>query len=195
MNHHPLETLVDHYLAEKDITQRSFDLYQVILKQYTGYLKDHQIVYAKKDDVLRYLDQKRSQGYSERWIYLQINVIKGLYRYLCKNQKRLGLQSEYATDITETIKNERIKVTLSKPILTLKQAKHLILWTKNNRKYIWHYRDHSIIYFMITTALRSIEISREKKKDLSVENDQLIFNVQGKERTSKDEFVKITPGV
>jgi len=195
MNNHPLELLIRQYLAEKDITRGTWELYNTVLKQYTLYLKEHQIMYAKTSDVINYLEWKRNQGYSTRWIYHQISAIKGLYQNLRFNQKRLGLPEEYVFDITESIKNVRIKNRISKPILTIEQAKHLILCTKNNRKYIWHYRDHAMVYLMITTGLRSIEIRRARKKDLRVVNNQLILYVQGKGRKSADEFVKIAEGV
>ena len=195
MNNHSIEWLIKQYLEEKDITMGTFELYNTILTQYTLYLKEHQIRYAKTRDVESYLDWKRNQGYSSRWIYNQISAIKGLYRYLCSNQKRLDLPVEYAEDITETIKNERITNQVSKPILTVDQAKQLILRTKDNRKYIWHYRDHAMIYLMITTGLRSVEIRRAKKKDLRVVGNQSILYVQGKGRKSADEFVKISAGV
>jgi len=195
MNNHPLELLIRQYLAEKDITRRTFELYMTILKQFTLYLKDQQILYAKTSDVIDYLEWKRNQGYSTRWIYLQISALKGLYRYLCFNQKRLDLPVEYADDITEPIQNERIRNSSSKPILTVDQAKQLILCSKNIRKYIWHYRDHAMIYLMITSGLRSVEIRRARKKDLRVVNNQLVLYVQGKGRKSADEFVKITEGV
>ena len=195
MKNHPLKLLIKQYLAEKDITRGTFELYNTVLKQYILYLIDHQILYAKTTDVINYLEWKRSEGYSSRWISHQITAIKGLYRYLSLNQKRLNLPEEYAFDITETIKNVRIKKGLSKPILTIDQAKHLLVCTKKNRKYIWHYRNYAIIYLMITTGLRSIEIRRARKKDLRFINNQLILYVQGKGRQSADEYVKITKGV
>jgi integrase/recombinase XerD len=195
MNTHPLESLIREYLAEKDITVGTWELYHTVLKQYTLYLSEHEILYAKTSDVMNYVQWKRKQGYSAGWIYQQISAIKGLYRYLRFNQKRLDLPVVYAVDITESIKNVRINDAISKPILTIDQAKHLILSTKNNRKYIWHYRDHAMIYLMITTGIRSIEIRRARKKDLKEVNQELILYVQGKGRKSADEFVKITPGV
>jgi len=195
MNDHPLELLIRQYLAEMDITRGTFELYNTILFQFTYYLKEHQIHYAKTSDVIIYREWKRNQGYSVRWIYHQISALKGFYRYLSFNQKRLDLPEEYAFDITEGIKNERIIPGISKPILTIDQSKHLILSTKNNRKCIWNYRDHAMIYLMITTGLRSIEIRRARKKDLRIVNDQLILYVQGKGRKSSDEFVKISKGV
>lgn len=195
MNTHPLEDLSKLYLSEKDITSNSKDLYRTILKQYIAYLREHQIVYAKTSDVNRYIEEKRNQNYSSHWIYQQINAIKGLYRYLSQNQKRLDLSQAYVEDITEGIKNERIHLEVSKPVLTIKEARQLILCTKEKRKYIWHYRDHAMLYLMMTTGMRSIEIRRAKKKDLSQINGQMILYIQGKGRTSADDYVKITPGV
>ena len=192
---HPLENLIIEYLKEKDITRGTFELYNTILKQYVTYLKDHHILYATTRDVIDYLNLKRSKGYSTQWIYHQISAIKGLYQYLRLNQVRLHLEIEYADDITESIRNVHIKKQISKPILTIEEAKQLILRTKKGRRYIWHYRDHAMIYLMITTGLRSVEVRRAKKKDLKVVNHQLILYIQGKGRSSKDEFVNIPLGV
>ena len=195
MKPHPLELLIETYLQEKDITKGSYDLYYTILTQYTRYLKNHKILYAKTSDVKTYLEWKTSQGYSTRWIVHQTSAIKGLYRYLSRNQSRLSLPVEYAHDITEQIKSAKVKHRVSKPVLTIEQAKQLILSTKNNRTYIWHYRDHAIIYLMLTTGMRSIEVRRARKKDLRTVNNQLLLYIHGKGRQSADDFVKIAPGV
>ena len=152
-------------------------------------------MYANTNDVKRYVELKKNQGYSTSWIFNQIIVIKGLYRYLSQNQKRLNLPIEYAEDITETIKNVHVMNQSSKKILSIEQAKQLIQRTKENREYIWQYRDYAMIYLMLTTGIRSIEIRRARKKDLRMINHQLILDIQGKGRQSADEFVKITEGV
>jgi len=195
MENHPLEDLTKQYLAEKDIKRESWDLYNTILKQYTSYLKTHKITYAKTSDVFRYLKWKRQQGYSSQWIYHQISTIKGLYQYLSMNQRRLNIEEVYAKDITVTIKNEKIKPLSRKEVLTVRQAKHLILHLKNNRQYIWHYRDYPMIYLMLTTGLRSIEIRRAKIKDLRMINNNRILYVWGKGRGSADDFVKLSDGL
>ena len=192
---HPLEPLVELYLAEKDITKGSYDLYAIILKQYMNYLKEHHITYAKTSDVINYREFKRSEGYSTQWIHHQIGAIKGFYKYLSTHQKRLNLPDVYAFDITDSIENEHIDQSISKPILSISQAKQFILSTKENRKYIWHYRDHAMIYLMITTGLRSVEIRRARIKDLKTLNQELVLYVQGKGRKSTDQFVKISKGV
>src|SRR5690554_4577541 len=180
MSFHPLFQLVEDYLTDKDMTKESFDLYQTILKQYTNYLKNNQIEFAKTSDVTKYIKSIKDKGYSVSWINLQLTAIKGLYRYLSDNQRRYDLPLEYAFDITLSIKNEQSSRENNRPLLTIEQAKQLIIKTKENRRYIWHYRDHAMIYLMLTTGIRGVEVRRLKKKDFSVLNEQLILYVQGK---------------
>ena len=195
MNKHPLESLIDQYLGEKDITKNSYELYITILRQYTDYLIDNSIQYADKTDVINYIDLKKSEGYSNNWLYLQISTIKAFYKYLSLNQVRLNLPKVYAYDITESIKNVTKKSRMSTPVLTVEQAKQLLTYTRDNRKYIWHYRDYAIIYLMLTTGLRSVEVRRAKKKDLRVINEQTVLYIQGKGKSSSDMFVKISEGL
>lgn len=192
---HPLEYLIKLYLEEKDITIATKEVYQTILKQYIYYLKIHQIIYADTSDVIGFREYSRKRGCSSRWIYHQITVLKGLYQYLSLNQMRLDLEEVYAMNIMESIKNERIEKNGSKSILTAEQAKHLMLYLRNNRTYSWHYRDYAMIYLMITTGLRSIEVRRARIKDLKMIHGTQILYIHGKGRSSSDEFVKISIGL
>lgn len=195
MNHHPLEEVIKDYLEEKDISINSLKLYQVILKQWITFLSERKILYAEKPDFIDYLKHLKESYYSTRWIYLQVSVIKGLYTYLSKHHQRLGISKIYRKNLMETIQNIKLNKQENKPILTVEEAKKLILETKTKRRYIWHYRDHAMLYLMLTTGLRSIEIRRAKKKDLMMLNEEMILYVQGKGKTTKESYVKVTKGV
>ncbi len=117
-----------------------------------------------------------------------MSALRGFYNYLRLNQKRLDLDKVYAYDIMRGIKNERIKPSITKPILTLNQAKHLILHTKKIRKYIWHYRDHAIIYLMLTTGLRGHDIVHVKRRNLKKRKGEYLLYIDEKS------FVKVPPG-
>lgn len=194
MDNHPLDYLIEQYLSEKDITKGSFELYKIILNQYRDYLKEHNITYAKKTDIVNYINLKKKSGYSNNWLFHQVQTIKAFYKYLSLNRKRLNLPETYAYDITESIKNVRKKPRTSNTVLTVEQAKQLLMQTKENRKYIWHYRDYAIIYLMLLTGLRGVEIRRAKKKDLKVINQETILYIQGKGRGQADIFVRVTKG-
>ena len=195
MDNHPLDYLIEQYLSEKDITKGSFELYKIILNQYRDYLKEHNITYAKKTDIVNYINLKKKSGYSNNWLFHQVQTIKAFYKYLSLNQTRLNLHETYAYDITESIKNVSKKPRTSNTVLTVEQAKQLLIQTKENRKYIWHYRDYAIIYLMLLTGLRGVEIRRAKKKDLKVINQETVLYIQGKGKTQADMFVKVSKGV
>ncbi len=192
---HPLEGLIKQYLEEKDITPGTKDLFQTILKQYLHYLSENDILYAHTEDVLQFREINLQRGCSSRWVYHQISVLKGLYRFLSLHQVRLGIDPIYAFNIMEPIKNEPFVSKKTKPILSAVEAKQLLLYLKDHRRYTWHYRDYAMIYLMITSGLRSIEIRRARIKDLQMIQGSQILYIQGKGRSSADEFVKISPGV
>ena len=192
---HPLENLITQYLEEKDIKKGSYDLYLIILKQYLIYLKENDITYAKESDVLDYINLKKLENYSTNWIFNQVNAIKGLYNYLSIHQKRLGLDDVYKYDITVSIQNEKRGSVKPKPILTLDQAKHLLTFLKEHRKYLWHYRDYAIVYLMLTTGIRSVEIRRARIKDLKVIGKNHILFIHGKGRSGADHFIKLSDGL
>jgi site-specific recombinase XerD len=195
MKHHPLEDLSMLYLVQKDIKKESYDLYEIILRQYISYLKKNRILYAKTSHIKAFIKMKKRKGYSPSWIHHLIVVIKGFYLFLSEHQSRLHLNEVYAINIAADIKNEPIDKGLSKDVLSVSEAKAFILKTKENRKYIWHYRDYAIVYLMITTGLRSVEVRRAKINDIKMINNQPILYVQGKGRVSKKDYVKLTQGV
>ena len=195
INTHPLENLIDQYLEEKDISIRTKEVYLTILKQYLSYLKEHQILYATTEDIISFRKYSRDRGCSTRWIYHQITVLKGLYEYLSLNQVRLNLAEKYVYNVMSPIKNEKINKRTTKTILTPEQAKQLLISLKNHRRCSWHFRDYAMIYLMITTGLRSIEVRTAKIEDLKTVQGKRVLYIQGKGRSSKDEFVKISKGV
>jgi len=190
---HPLEGLSEGYLKEKDYSQRTLKHYRIAFKYFINYLKEQEIMHAKTSDVLRYRAYRRRLGHSSHYIYVGISALKGLYHYLRINRRRLNLPASYDYNIMEGIKNERIKQGIKKPILTVIQAKQLLLHTKRNHKYLWHYRDHAIVSLMMTSGLRGIEIVHVKRRDYQVRKGKAVLYLK---RGEKDEsYVKIASGV
>lgn len=162
---HPLEGLSELFLNDTNYSVATQKSYRITYKYYIHYLKTHDILYASTKDIIAFREARRTLGHSTYYIHIQICALRALYGYLRLNQKRLDLPIEYAYDIMIPIKSEPIKHALRKQILTLDQARHLILHTKKRRQYIWHFRDHAIIYLMLTSGLRSDEIIHLMKDD------------------------------
>lgn len=194
MKSHPLERISTEYLSEKNISPSTNKSYKIAFKHYIDYLKKNDILFAKTSDVFRYREQKRALGKSSAYIHIHISALKGLYRYLRQHQKRLGLNEHYAHDIMTPIKSEPVRHQITKPILTIEQAKHLLMHTKNNRKYIWHYRDYSIVCLMLMSGIRRFEIRHAKRSDYQVKEGQRVLLIQGNDQTPSDQFVKLSNG-
>ena len=195
MKKHHLEPLIQQYLLEKDITQGTYDLFKIILDQYVTYLKEHRIDFPNTSDVIAFLQWKKSEGCSTRWTNHQIGTLKNFYAYLRFNQQRLGLPDVYGFDIMQPIQRETLDHNEFKPTLSTEQAKQLLLYCKERRDTRSQYRDYAIVYLMLTTGVRSIEIRRAKRKDLKRIQQQLVLYIQGKGKTSPDAYVKIPKGL
>ena len=176
MKTHPLEALSETYLAEKKLAPSTLKSYRISFKHFIAYLKEHDILYPKTSDVIHYRDYKRDLGNSTYYIHVHISALKGLYQYLSLNQKRLGLPEIYQYDIMQMVKNERIKKRMNKSVLTIDEARHLLLTTKKQRKSIWHYRNHAIISLMLTSGLSVFEVVHAKRADfIEVDGTFLLY--------------------
>ncbi len=194
MINHPLEVLCERYLFQKRIAKMTLKSYRLSFKHYINYLKNHDILYAKISDVIRFREFLRDKGYSSVYIYTHLSALKGLYRYLKGNYKHLNLPIEYSFDIMESVKNERIKRQIKKEILTLDQARKLITQTKKTRKTIRQYRNHAIIYLMLTSGLRSHEIVHAKRDNLKTVDGSYLLYLDKLDKERFGDFVKIAPG-
>jgi site-specific recombinase XerD len=193
MEKHELEDLSKRYLAQKNLADATLKSYSFAYRHFINYLKDNEIEYARTSDVIAYREHRRSLGDSSYWLYIQICALKGLYSYLKSNQTRLNLAHEYAYDILGPIKNERITPNLKKTILTVKEAKQLLLETKKKRKYIWDFRDHAIVYLMLTSGLKPVEIVNAKLEDYETVNERGLLYI-GKFKKRSDERVRLSRG-
>ncbi|MCR3905722.1 MAG: tyrosine-type recombinase/integrase [Tenericutes bacterium] len=194
MNEHPLKKLSEDYLNEQDLSKSTIKTYRICYKYYVMFLIEHDILYAKTSDVMRFRESLRKRGHSTYYIYIYMCALKSLYRFLGISQQRLNLPFEYAYDIMLSIKNEKIKHHLKKPLLTLDQAKHLLTYTKEFRKIIYDYRNYAIIALMITAGLSSHEIIHLKKEDYQMIDDHHVLLIQ-KNGTRHKDTVYLSKGV
>ncbi len=186
MHRHPLEALSEQYLAEKKLSPSSLKSYRISFKHYIAYLKQYDILYPTTGDVIKYRQHKRDIGCSTYYIHVHISALKGLYKYLSLNQKRLAIPEVYAHDILGPIKGEQIKRQMTKPVLTIEEARHLILFTKQQRQFIWHYRNHAIISLMLTSGLSVHQVVHAKRADFIEEAGTYVLYIARKTSQTKD---------
>lgn len=193
MDKHPLEDLSERYLYEQNLSKSTIKTYRICFKYYVLYLKDNDILYAKTSDVIRFRESLRSLGHSTYYIYIYLCALKGLYRYLRINQQNFNLEVEYAYDIMIPIKNEKIKRHVNKPLLTLEEARQLIIHTKMTRKIIYDYRNYAIICLMITAGLSPYEIIHLKRDDYQMKDEKVVLTIK-KRGTNQEDIVYLSKG-
>ena len=186
MHLHPLEALSEQYLSEKKLSPSSKKSYRISFKHYIAYLKQKDILYPTTGDVIKYREHKRDIGCSTYYIHVHLSALKGLYKYLSMNQKRLALPDVYTHDIMSPIKGEQIKRQMTKPVLTIDEARHLILFTKQQRQFIWHYRNHAIISLMLTSGLSVYQVVHAKRVDFIDEAGTYVLYIERKGAKNKD---------
>lgn len=190
---HPLEALSETYIHSKDFSPATVKTYRIAYQKFIQYLKGSEIIYAKTSDVIRFREHQRDLGQSSFYIHIQISALKGLYRYLKVNQIKLSLPEVYAYDIMVAIKSEKIQHKIGKPVLTLEEAKQLIMRTKEMRKTIHQYRNHAIISLMLTSGLSVHDIVHARLSDYQLEEGVPILYLNRRNREDKDR-VKISKG-
>ncbi len=88
-----------------------------------------------------------------------------------------------------------MKPTLKKPILSYAQAKQLLFHTKTHRQSFWHYRDHAILYLMITSGLSVYEIVHALRDDYTVCEGEGMLRVKGGKGKKKAwDWLKLSRG-
>lgn len=189
---HPLESLIELYCENLDIKPGSVKSYQALLDRYVYYLKRHNIQYAKRSDIIDYREHMWEEGLRANTIQKQIVVIRNFYQWLKLHQVQYGLDEVYQFNIAEKIKGAKVDSNYKKEPLNREEAIKLIEVAKKKRTDITGYRNYAIILLMIITGVRSIEVVRARKADVSRLFKYSILYVQGKVKDGADNFVKLS---
>jgi site-specific recombinase XerD len=191
---HELEDLGERYLTNKKLSKRTLKAYYGALKIYVSYLKTHKISYAKTSDIIKYRAFRKSLGHSSHYIYIHMSFLKGFYQYLKRNVKRLNLSNHYLYDCMAPIKNEKMTHHINKRILTSFEAKRMLMITKDKRKKFSEFRDHAIIYLMLTSGIRPYEIRCLKRDHYQEVSGQMVLYIEVKGHFDLTSFIKVSKG-
>lgn len=173
-----LNTLIQQWIADSDITGTSAKNYLSWIRPFQIYISNRGItikevtkpvIIAYKHFLQEYLTDKTVNCY--------ITAIRMFYSWMELN--------DYAENITTGIRLVRIKQTYRKHPLTMDQVITLLNSCEDDTI---GRRNRLIIELMITTGIRSIEVSRL----LHTDHKGTRIMIQGKGRNTKDAFMELT---
>lgn len=177
-----MEDVINLWLSSLDILEDTKQNYLSHLLHYLKWLKEMGVVNATRGDILKY-KQYLINNYSNSTACLKISSIKSFYRFLDKEN--------IAIDITKYVKNPKIAKGFKKDIFTLEQIKQIL--NSIDRTTLLGMRDYTLLNLFFRTGIRSCEAYRANIEDIRNKDGEMVLYVQGKGRTSKDEFVVLTP--
>ena len=164
------------YLDVDDLTLKA---YHVGINAFMNYLKENNINYPTRDDVISFRDMLR-KNYSSNTTNTYMIAVRALFKYL-------NIHNLYE-NICIDIKGAKYSTTPKKQVLTQEQAKNIYLSLTDPR-------EKALFSLLITTGLRGIEVSRAKLEDIKEHNGEIVLWIQCKKHDSKDEYVKLSPQV
>lgn len=158
--------------------EKSFEEYKRTIKSFKDYLIMWHIERPTETDLLNYREYLKNKNLQATTINNYILVIKMFFKYLAENN--------LYRDIAKDLKGYKVSKGFKKDYLNREQIHSLL--NSIDRNCIKGKRDYAICLLMLTTGMRTIEITRAKLEDY----DNGILHIQGKGRADKTEYVKIS---
>lgn len=178
------EVIYTRWLRYVDASESTNTTYIRILKQFYLFLLKNGITLPTKEDIFNFKIElmKRTKPTT---VSLYLTIIKNFFYWLEKE----GIYKNIACEI----KNIKIDKTHKRDALTALQVYEIIQNMDN--KTIINKRNYAIFLLLVTTGLRTIEVTRANMEDIRNIGGNTVLFIQSKGHFDKTEYVKITPEV
>lgn len=180
------ETVI--YIQQLDRSPITKGSYRRILNSFNDYIESNCLPCPKKEDIIVYkYFLKHTASLSATTIQKVVVVLRGFFEYLAIN--------EIYPNIMLGVRGEKISKTFKRSSLAIPQLARLISVAKQLATNLEGKRNYALISLIATTGLRTIEVERANKTDLSKNGDINILFIQGKGRDDKSDYVKLSDHV
>lgn len=170
-------------LDRKEITKES---YKKLLLEFNNYLISKNIVAPNKEDLVAYKEYLKTRVGSST-VNKVIVVLRGFFEDLSGN--------DIYPNIMAGVRGEKITRNFKRSTLSIKETTKLLNKAKRLATTLEGKRNYAIVSLIATTGLRTIEIERANKADLSFKNETHVLYIQGKGRDDKSEYAKVSEAV
>lgn len=181
----PFNDYLQEFAEYIDARPKTIETYSRALKQFFAYLLEHTITQPARADILNYRAHL-SATCKPATVNAYLIAVKRFFQWT-------NAQGIYE-NIAANVKGPKIgKKTHKKDALTSRQTKDVM--KHMNADTIAEKRDYAIFALMVTTGLRTIEVSRADIEDMRTAGDETVLYIQGKGHDEKSEYVKIAEPV
>jgi len=177
-------TYLEQFLKSLDVKKSSKNTYRKQMKEFFVWTQKNNVNAPDRDDILSYKEYLyNDKMLSSLTVAGYLTAVRRFFEWL--------ESIKIYPNVAKGIKNPKIKPGFKKDVLTLEQAKQLL--NSMDRSTIIGKRNYAMVNLMLRTGLRTIEISRACKDDISRQGGEPVLHIHGKGRDSKDEIVVLTP--
>lgn len=177
------ELEITRYIQNLDRSAVTKDSYKRILMIFYKYLLSNNNLNPNKEDLIAYKDYLKKYVGSAT-VSKVIVVLRGFFIELASTDKY--------PNIMLGIRGEKISMNFKRSALTLEEVSKLLKKAKKLAVTLEGKRDYALVALIATCGLRTIEIERANKSDISTKGGVRILFIQGKGRTDKSDYVKLS---
>ncbi len=177
-------SMLDKWIAYLDATPKTVETYTRAIRQFYFFLQANSIDRPTREDIIAYKEHLQADK--------KPTTVQA-YIMACKQFFKWTAQEGIYPNIADNVKGAKLTAGFKKDYLTSKQAGKLL--QSIDRQTLKGKRDYAILSLMMTTGLRTVEVSRANIEDLRTVADFTALFIQGKGRTERTEYVKIAEPV
>lgn len=171
------------YVRFIDAKPRTIDAYKRALKNFFTFLQANgDATSPTREDVLNYRAHLESQGLKATTRQSYIIAIRQFFKWTASE----GIYP----NIADKIKGAGVNPFHKRDYLTEDQLGAVLAGLKSDTE--TEKRDLAMILLMVTSGLRTIEVSRAKIEDMGVMGGHHVLFVQGKGRDDRNDYVKLS---
>ena len=173
------------WLQELDVLPRTRSNYSKAIGRYLDFLTATGLQGSEVSDLMAY-KARLADAYSANTINTYLVPVRGFYKWL--SARIAGVNP------AANLKGAKPSRGFKKDALTPDQALTLLRHASQDGT-LKGKRNTAILYLLLHTALRTIEVARANVEDLRPQGNVTVLWVQGKGREEKDSYVVIPPAV
>lgn len=178
------QATISDFLKSMDAKTSSISTYKRQLKEFTLWQTKYKVTHPTREDILLYKDYLiDTKNLAALTVAGYLTAVRKLFQWL-ENEKKYP-------HVAKGIKSPKRKKGFKKDALTPAQVNELL--NSIDQRTLAGKRDFAMLNLMVRTGLRTVEITRATREDITVQAGSHVLWIHGKGRDSKDELVLLTP--
>lgn len=175
-----ISPLFERFINFLDVSEKTQRTYSGALRQFSKFLEINGIRHPQREDVLSFRESLKVD-HKAATVQIYIVAVRLFFRWTA--------QEGIYPNIADKLKGAKIEPGHKKDYLSSRQVRKILSCI--DRQSAAGVRDYALLVLMVTTGLRTIEVSRADIQDMRTRGDSTVLYIQGKGRSERSEYVKV----